>query len=72
MTRVVKEPCELIENPLYKINIGQTVYFFIYLQAEDSRISTTQTSDSETEHSDSDIDIVGEPNYAQHYGNSGT
>ncbi|XP_013143041.1 PREDICTED: brain-specific homeobox protein homolog [Papilio polytes] len=41
-------------------------------KAEDSRISTTQTSDSETEHSDSDIDIVGEPNYAQHYGNSGT
>ncbi|XP_045770743.1 brain-specific homeobox protein homolog [Maniola jurtina] len=37
---------------------------------EDSRISTTQTSESETEHSDSDIDIVGEPNYSQHY--SGT
>ncbi|XP_050358305.1 brain-specific homeobox protein homolog [Nymphalis io] len=35
--------------------------------ADDSRISTTHTSDSETEHSDSDIDIVGESSYTQHY-----
>ncbi|XP_052749131.1 brain-specific homeobox protein homolog [Galleria mellonella] len=34
---------------------------------DESRMSTTHTSDSETEHSDSDIDIVGESNYAQHY-----
>ncbi|KAG6443874.1 brain-specific homeobox protein homolog [Manduca sexta] len=34
---------------------------------EDSRMSTTQTSDSDSEHSDSDIDIVGESNYTQHY-----
>ncbi|XP_038219945.1 brain-specific homeobox protein homolog [Zerene cesonia] len=34
---------------------------------EDSRISTTHTSDSDSEHSDSDIDIVGESNYAHHY-----
>ncbi|XP_047542403.1 brain-specific homeobox protein homolog [Vanessa tameamea] len=34
---------------------------------DDSRISTTHTSDSETDHSDSDIDIVGESSYAQHY-----
>ncbi|CAH2101956.1 unnamed protein product [Euphydryas editha] len=37
------------------------------VRQDDSRISTTHTSDSETEHSDSDIDIVGESNYAQHY-----
>ncbi|XP_045487372.1 brain-specific homeobox protein homolog [Pieris rapae] len=37
---------------------------------DDSRISTTHTSDSESEHSDSDIDIVGESNYAHHYSNT--
>ncbi|CAH0713007.1 unnamed protein product, partial [Brenthis ino] len=35
---------------------------------EDSRMSTTQTSESETEHSDSDIDIVGESNYTNYNG----
>ncbi|XP_049883609.1 brain-specific homeobox protein homolog [Pectinophora gossypiella] len=34
---------------------------------EDNRLSTTHTSDSDTEHSDSDIDIVGETNYPHHY-----
>ncbi|XP_050678434.1 brain-specific homeobox protein homolog [Leptidea sinapis] len=34
---------------------------------DDSRLSTTHTSDSETDHSDSDIDIVGESSYAHHY-----
>ncbi|XP_053621889.1 brain-specific homeobox protein homolog [Plodia interpunctella] len=38
-----------------------------YRKADESRMSTTQTSDSDSEHSDSDIDIVGESNYAQHY-----
>ncbi|CAK1546425.1 unnamed protein product [Leptosia nina] len=37
---------------------------------EDSRISTTHTSDSESDHSDSDIDIVGESTYVHHYSNS--
>nr|XP_026483365.1 brain-specific homeobox protein homolog [Vanessa tameamea] len=37
------------------------------VRKDDSRISTTHTSDSETDHSDSDIDIVGESSYAQHY-----
>uniref|UniRef100_A0A2H1V7K4 SFRICE_026383 n=1 Tax=Spodoptera frugiperda TaxID=7108 RepID=A0A2H1V7K4_SPOFR len=37
-------------------------------KAENSRIST----DSDTEHSDSDIDIVGETNYAQHYSANNT
>ncbi|VVC96359.1 unnamed protein product [Leptidea sinapis] len=36
-------------------------------KADDSRLSTTHTSDSETDHSDSDIDIVGESSYAHHY-----
>nr|XP_049707435.1 brain-specific homeobox protein homolog [Helicoverpa armigera] len=37
-------------------------------KAENSRIST----DSDTEHSDSDIDIVGESTYAQHYSSNNT
>ncbi|CAH1642330.1 unnamed protein product [Spodoptera littoralis] len=37
-------------------------------KTENSRIST----DSDTEHSDSDIDIVGETNYAQHYSANNT
>ncbi|KAJ8706278.1 hypothetical protein PYW08_010904 [Mythimna loreyi] len=37
-------------------------------KAENSRMST----DSDTEHSDSDIDIVGESNYAQHYSANST
>ncbi|XP_075988904.1 brain-specific homeobox protein homolog [Anticarsia gemmatalis] len=40
-------------------------------KVENSRMST-QTSDSDTEHSDSDIDIVGETNYTQHYANNNT
>ncbi|XP_012546956.2 brain-specific homeobox protein homolog [Bombyx mori] len=37
---------------------------------EDSRISTTHTSDSDSDHSDSDIDIVGESSYTQRYASS--
>ncbi|XP_028157704.1 brain-specific homeobox protein homolog [Ostrinia furnacalis] len=39
-------------------------------KAEDSRMSTTHTSDSDSDPSDSDIDIVGEPSYTRYPGDT--